>query len=156
MARGTYELGWRESIVSGHQRIVFAVTRVVLVPPRWRVVAVVTNKTEAPLLIDRPHRPGQTLFGLLNFRSGSQLELAQAIKSRRYRAPAAASTFRPLLPAEIRPGATWRGVFSGPGAFSRGSYLRVEFGRFVPYGPIPPGLSHGTIELTDHALELRH
>jgi hypothetical protein len=154
-ARGVYDIAWHESFGSGRQRIVFTVTRIVVRPPRWRVTASVANRTTIPLLVDRPHRPGQTLFGVLPFRTATRQELQQTAKDVRYRAPSAASSFRPSLPRELLPGATWRGVFSGLGSFRRGSYLRVEFGRFVPYGPLPRGLYRGMIEVTDHALKLR-
>jgi hypothetical protein len=107
------------------------------------------------LELDRPHRPGSTLFGLLALRSSSRQELERALRSERYRAPFVADSFRPPLARDLPPGANWRGVFSGAGTVRRGSYVRVEFGRFIPRGRVPAGLSSGMIELTDHALRAR-
>jgi hypothetical protein len=155
VARGVYDVPWQEAVGSNPRRIVFTVTRIILSPPRWSVLGSVSNQTRRVLRVDRPHRPGATLFGLLGFRTTSPAELERAIRTFRYRAPFGASSFRPRLPRELRPGVTWRGVFSGLGSFEQGSYLRVEFGRFIPLGPpIPPNLSGGVIELTDNVVKL--
>jgi hypothetical protein len=155
IASGRYDVSWHDSLGARRARVVFTVERIVLRPPRWSVTASVANRTATTLQIDRPHRPGSTLFGLLPFRTASSGELERAIRAARFRAPLVASSFDPPLPRDLRPRRSWRGVFSGLGTLEAGGYVRVEFGRFIPRGPIPRGLSAGMIELTDRALHLR-
>jgi hypothetical protein len=132
----TIKLGWRES--DGLGVMSFTVSTLTLGDDRWTVRGSFTNHSNVALGIER------RFFALAVFATPDLSRPAAAIR---------ATSFAPL-PVRLAPGRTWRGTFSGPGVPSRGSYLRVRFGRFSGTPSPIPGLRHFSW-LTEHAHRLR-
>ena len=65
-----------------------------------------------------------------------------------------ATAYRPALPSVLRPGATWRGTISAPGALAGGLWVRISFGPFVSLSNPPPGTDSPVVWFTDHAYRL--
>ena len=132
----TIKLGWRES--DGIGVMSFTVATLTLGDDRWSIRGSFTNHSDVTLRIERRF----FAVGLFATADGSR--------------PAAltrADSFAPI-PVTLAPGRTWRGTFSGPGVPSRGSYLRVRFGRFSG-NPAPiPGFRRFSW-LADHYHRLR-
>ncbi len=115
----------------------------------WSVSAAVRNDTRASFLIERPHHPGETEFGLLVLDSGDIEAVERA-------GPGVfASRFEPPLPRVLRPHDEWSGTFSGAGRLSNGRYVRVELGRFTNYGIQGRGIPRRFRYISDHVLRLR-
>jgi hypothetical protein len=90
------------------------VRRLSIRPNGWSVSAAVRNNTRTSFLIERPHHPGQTEFGLLVLDSGDVEAVERA-------GPGVFATrFEPPLPRVLRARGEWSGTFSGQGrAFRR-------------------------------------
>jgi hypothetical protein len=133
----TIELGWREH--DGIGVMSFSVSTLTLGNDEWTIRGSFTNHSNVALRIDR------RFFALGVFATSDLSRPAALIR---------ATSFSPV-PIRIGPGKTWRGRFGGPGVPSRGSYLRVRFGRFIgrpsPIRDFPNGFSW----LTDHVHRLR-
>ncbi len=65
-----------------------------------------------------------------------------------------ATSYRPALPSVLRPGTTWRGTISAPGALAGGLWVRLSFGPFVSVGDPPDGAAPQVVWFTDHAYHL--
>jgi hypothetical protein len=118
-------------------------------PNGWSVSAAVRNNTPVSFLIERPHHPGQTEFGLLVLDSGGVEAVERA-------GPGVfASRFEPPLPRVLRTHGGWNGTFSGQGRLSNARYVRVEFGRFTNYGTQRRGVPRRFRYISDHVLHLR-
>lgn len=59
-----------------------------------------------------------------------------------------ATVYRPHLPRQFAPGASWRGEFGGFGTVHEGDYVRVIIGSFA--GRIPRPLGPRFSWITDH------
>ena len=137
-------LGWHER--SG---IAVDVRKLVVRPNGWSVSAAVRNDTGATFLIERPHHPGQTEFGLLVLDSGDVEAVERA-------GPGVFAThFDPPLPRVLRPRGEWSGTFSGPGRLTNARYARIELGRFTNYGTERRGVPRRFRYISDHVLRLR-
>jgi len=134
-----------------HERsgIAVAVRKLVVRPNGWSVSAVVRNNTGATFLIERPHHPGQTEFGLL------VLDSADIEAVERAGPGVFASHFDPPLPRVLRPRGEWSGTFSGPGRLTNARYARIELGRFTNYGAQRRGVPRRFRYISDHVLRLR-
>ena len=132
----TIKLGWRED--DGLGVMSFRVSTLTLGNDRWTVRGSFTNHSPVPLRIER------RFFALVVFGTPDLSRPAAAIR---------ATSFAPR-PVSLAPGGTWRGTFGGPGIPSRGSYLRVRFGRFSGTPSPIPGLRHFSW-LTEHSHRLR-
>jgi hypothetical protein len=121
----TRTLDWR-----GSGRLVYTVRTLTVRGHGWSVAAGLTNSTGATLAIARIHRPyPQTSFGI-----------AEVVGDERARPPQRYATqFTPPLPRRLPPGASWRGVFSGPSALPAGRRFRVVFGTFFATPPVVLG-----------------
>jgi hypothetical protein len=125
------------------------VRRLSIRPNGWSVSAAVRNNTRASFLIERPHHPGQTEFGLLVLDSGDVEAVERA-------GPGVFATrFEPPLPRVLRARGEWSGTFSGQGRLSGARYVRVELGRFTNYGTQRRGVPRRFRYITDHVLRLR-
>jgi hypothetical protein len=102
----------------------------------WSVAAAVRNNTRASFLIERPHHPGETEFGLLVLDSRDVEAVERA-------GPGVFATrFEPPLPRVLRPRSEWSGTFSGPG-------------RLTNYGIQRRGIPRRFRYISDHVLRLR-
>jgi hypothetical protein len=68
--------------------------------------------------------------------------------------PGPATTYAPALPLVLRPGKTWRGTISAPGALAGGLWVRLSFGPFVSAADPPEGAASQVVWFTDHAYRL--
>ena len=147
----TVRLNWHETYTSHGERLVFVVRRLRIGRGGWSVDASVTNGTRTPLTIERAHRPGQTLFGLLVLRTR---DVGAVARTGQFREPLQTTRFVPSLPRLLEPGASWSGTFSGPGTLARRRYVRIEFGRFWTNATGPAARWRGFIWITNHALHV--
>jgi len=147
-------LGWHEDCGTKADRLPIVTRRLVIGRGRWRVDLSFRNETRIGLYVIRPHFPGQTFFGLEPFRTGSLEEVRRRAALGTVHVEALADRFRPYRPALISPGERWSGSFSGPGALPAGVPVRVVLGRFVPLGPVPPGLYDGFLCISRRAVRL--
>jgi hypothetical protein len=140
----TIELDWHEG---GGLEV--DVRRIVTRTNGWSVSARVRNGSRVSLLIERPHHPGHTEFGVLALGSPD----ADAVEAA---GPGVfASRFEPALPRTLGPDDEWSGTFSGPGRLSNAHYVRIELGRFTNLGARRGGLPRRFRYVTDHVARLR-
>ena len=70
-------------------------------------------------------------FGVLLFPNDDLDELERRNRDGTLPAIRHATTYAPALPLVLRPGKTWRGTISAPGALAGGLWVRLSFGPFV-------------------------
>jgi hypothetical protein len=145
----TFELDWVERFPAAG--FVFRVDRLTIRRDGWEATVSVTNQARVPYSIQRPHRPGESMFGLVLLQTASRKELrdltADFRKAPPFLEPARIS---PPLPLVLFPGASWRGTIAGPTVLLRGSVVRVQFGRFLREG----GQPRYVLWVTDHSVRL--
>ncbi len=120
----------------------------------WSVEASVVNRTGIAWRIGRPHVPGGTKFGLIVVATAEESEWRAMVARGQVTPALIASRFVPEVPELLRPGASWRGVFSGPGRLPAGSYVRFAFGRFTATAEPPRGLPWRLIAVTERSLRI--
>jgi hypothetical protein len=124
----TFELDWVED--SPESGLAFRVDRLVVRPDGWEVTASVANRSSAGYAIRRPHRPGESMFGLVILQTGND-ELRELTADFRKAPPfLEPDRIEPPLPRVLSPGLSWRGTMSGSRALRKGAAVRVLFGRF--------------------------
>jgi peptide/nickel transport system permease protein len=118
----TVRAGWSETRPLADGRMIFRVRAIEIGRKGWLVRGSVENRS-------------RTSFTIAFGRSAAQLAGFSVL------APGTlglqvlpATTFRPALPTELRPGETWTGSFAGSSALPQGTLLYVGFGYFVPAG----------------------
>jgi hypothetical protein len=148
------ELGWREPYpgVNG-ERLVFEVASFEVTEDGWVAEVAVTNSTSIPFAA-RP-RVTERRYGVMLFATGDLAELEDAAGSGGLPAVRDATELRPLPPAVLRPGATWRARLSARGALAAGSYVRVVFGPLRAEGEPPDGIEPVVVWITDRSHRLR-
>jgi hypothetical protein len=125
----TFELDWVEH--SPESGLAFRIDRLVVRPGGWAVTASVANRSSAGYAIRRPHRPGESMFGLVLLETGSEDELRELTADFRKAPPfLEPDRIEPPLPSVLSPGSSWRGTMSGSRALRNGAAVRVLFGRF--------------------------
>jgi hypothetical protein len=112
--------------------LTFRVERLAVRRDGWEVTAAVSNDSRAAYLIQRPHRPGESMFGLVVLETTSRKELRELTADFR-RAPPFLEPERiePPLPRVLAAGSQWRGVLKASRMLRTGSVVRVLFGRFA-------------------------
>jgi hypothetical protein len=143
------ELGWVER--SPEAGLSFRVERLVIRPEGWRLTASVTNRGSVGYLIQRPHRPRESMFGLVLLETASKEELRELTADFR-KAPPFLEPVRiePPLPRILREKSRWHGTLTGSTTLRKGSVVRVLFGRFVRVRGDPGYV----LWVTDHAVQL--
>jgi hypothetical protein len=125
----TFELDWVED--SAESGLTFRVDRLVVLPHGWQVTASVANRSSVGYAIRRPHRPGESMFGLVLLETGSADEVRELTADFRKAPPFLESDrIEPPLPRVLQPGSSWRGTMSGSRVLRSGAAVRVLFGRF--------------------------
>ena len=126
------EVNWVERTTRdfGYEPMTFKVAKVTITAKAWAVHASVTNRSTRKIRIARPLEtyPPQYTFGLGWAPKCEPPATACPLDTRKR------TYARPAIPAALRPGQTWAGVFGGPGSVARGKLIYVTFGRFVPAG----------------------
>jgi hypothetical protein len=123
-----FELGW----VERSRGLTFRVERLVIRAEGWDVTASVSNNTSVSYAIQRPHRPGESMFGLVLLQTDARSELRELTADFR-KAPPFLEPDRidPPVPRVLGRRTSWRGTLSGSTTLPKGSVVRVLFGRFV-------------------------
>jgi hypothetical protein len=148
------DLNWVESYGEAGARLVFGVQRFEVLGSGWRAKISLTNRTSVRYAVSDPDSTLAQQFGLMLFQSGDLRQLEQLNRAGELPAVRRAEVFHPALPLVLKPGQTWRGVISAPGALAAGRWVRVVFGMLAPIGNSPRGLPEQLIWITDHAYQL--
>jgi hypothetical protein len=123
------ELGWLER--SQSPALVYRVDRLVIREDGWSADVGVENRSAFDFQIRRPHRPRDSLFGLVLLESASGKEIGELTAGFRKEPPfLEPDRIDPPLPGSLRAGARWRGTLTGSTVLRRGTVVRVIFGRF--------------------------
>jgi hypothetical protein len=143
-----FELGWVERSPSG---LTFRVERLVVRRDGWEVTASVSDSASVSYVIQRPHRPGESMFGLVLLRTRTRAEVRELTADFR-KAPPFLEPDRidPPVPRVLAAHSSWRGKLSGSTILRRGLVVRVLFGRFVRTRGDPGYL----LWVTNHAVRL--
>jgi len=149
----TLPLGWRELDGDHGRGFRLEVRSLRITHDRWAVEASVTNRTGVSYVIDRPHVPGGTKFGLF-LTSSEPGDWERRVSARRLTPELIATRFEPPLPQILYPRARWSGTFSAQGRLRSGSSVRVAFGRFRTTEIPPPGLPTHLMAVTRRAARL--
>jgi hypothetical protein len=148
------ELDWREAYpdASG-ERLVFEVDSFEVTASGWRATVAVTNRTS----ISWDARPPvvSRRYGVMLFATGDLDELETAARSGALPAEREATRIEPEPPTVLAPGATWRAVFSAPGALAAGTHVRVVFGPITAQADPPEGMEPTVVWITDASYRLR-
>jgi hypothetical protein len=143
------ELGWAEQ--SPETGLRFRVERLVLRRDGWRLTASVANSRRVGYVIQRPHRPGESMFGLVLLDTATRTELQELTADFRKAPPfLEPDRIEPPLPRILAGGSLWRGTLVGSTRLPRASVVRVLFGRFVRTRGDPAYL----LWITEHAVRL--
>lgn len=100
------ELGWVER--SPEASLSFRVERLVIRRGGWRLTASVTNRDSVGYLIQRPHRPAESMFGLVVLETASREELRELTADFRKAPP-----FLDRTGSSLGSRASWRGSPAG-------------------------------------------
>jgi hypothetical protein len=124
------ELGWVER--SPDTGLSFRVERLVIRRDGWQLTASVANRDSVGYLIQRPHRPRESMFGLVLLETTTRRELRKLTADFRKAPPfLEPNRIEPPLPRVLAGGSRWRGTLAGSSLLRKGSVVRVLFGRFV-------------------------
>jgi hypothetical protein len=125
----TLELDWVEN--SPESGLTFRVDRLVVRRDGWQLTASVANRSSAGYAIRRPHRRGESMFGLVLLETAGNDEVRELTAGFRKAPPfLEPDRIEPPLPGVLTPGSSWRGTMSGSRALRNGAVVRVLFGRF--------------------------
>jgi hypothetical protein len=127
----TLRLGWleRTDTRNGYPALTFTVASITIGRNVWSVRASVANRSRAAVAVitkTSPYLPFR--FGL--FTPGAYDRHGLPEKLTRDTSWLGAISYAPALPLVLRPGATWRGRFSGRGRLRRRRPISVTFGVF--------------------------
>jgi hypothetical protein len=150
----TIELGWVERWGARGRGFVFRVDRIVVTRSGWRADVSVTNDSPADYRIQRPHFPGESIFGLVVLETADDRELRRLIARLGYLPPFLEHDWiTPATPRTLRARTTWRGSMGARTVLREGSFARVVFGRFARYTR-SEGLPRSFWWVTEHAVRL--
>jgi len=151
----TAELGWNEPYPADQPALVFGVESFTVTEDGWRAEISVQNRSDVSWEVNNPRYAADLQFGVMLFPTSDLKELERRNQQHDLPAIRPATDFSPALPSTLRPGTTWRGTMSAPGALAGGLWLRVSFGPFVSDGDPPPGAESPVVWFTDHAYHLQ-
>jgi hypothetical protein len=151
----TATLGWRETLGSPGEQLVFSVRSLKVVPGGWRVRLALENRSSVAFALGDPRATLNRSFGLMLFSTGKIEEWSDKNASGTLPAVRPAATYEPSLPAILEPDASWKGTISAPGALAAGSWVRIVFGALVSVGNPPEELGESIVWITDRAYRLR-
>jgi len=149
------DLGWRETLGSQDERLVFSVESLEVVRGGWRARLSIENDSSVPYEVGDPSATLNRSFGLMLFSTGDLDELEERNASGTLPAVRAAARYQPALPPILEPGDSWEGTISARGALVADSWVRVVFGTLVAAGKPPDELEEVIPWITDHAYPLR-
>jgi hypothetical protein len=150
----TAHLGWVEPYPVEKPALVFGVSSFTVTADGWRADISVENRSDIGWEVGSAQYEADLAFGVLLFPTGDLEELERRNRDRDLPAIRHATSYAPALPDVLRPGATWRGTISAPGALAGGLWARISFGPFVSAGDPPEGATSPVVWFTDHAYHL--
>jgi hypothetical protein len=150
----TARLGWEELYPAEKPALVFGVSAFTVTRGGWTADIWVENRSQVGWEVGDPRRAADRAFGVLLFPNDDLDELERRNRSGDLPAIRHAATYDPALPLVLRPGKTWRGTISAPGALAGGLWLRLSFGPFASVGEPPEGAASPVVWFTDHAYHL--
>ena len=143
------ELGWAEQ--SRETGLHFRVEKLVIRRDRWQLTASVANRGSVGYVIQRPHHPGESMFGLVLLETATKREVRELTADFRKAPPfLEPDRIEPALPRVLAAGSRWRGTLAGSMLLRKGSVVRVLFGRFVRTRGDPGYL----LWITEHTVRL--
>lgn len=143
------ELGWIER--SRESGLTFRVEQLVIRQDGWQLTASVANRASAAYLIQRSHRAGESMFGLVLLETPTRKEIRELTADFRKAPPFLEPTrIEPPLPRVLEARSGWRGTLSGSATLRQGSFVRVLFGRFARVRGTPRYL----LWVANHAVRL--
>jgi hypothetical protein len=147
-------LGWEETYPTEKPALVFGVRSFTVTRDGWAADISVENRSGVGWEVGDPRYEAGLQFGVMLFPDDDLKALED--RNRRGDLPAIrqAAAYRPALPSVLRPGATWRGTISAPGALAGGLWVRISFGPFVSVSDPPAGAASPVVWFTDHAYQL--
>jgi hypothetical protein len=151
----TAQLGWIENYPADQPALVFGVESFTVTEDGWRAEISVQNRSDVSWEVNNPRSAADLRFGVMLFPNNDLNELERRNQQQDLPAIRPGTEFSPPLPSVLRPGTTWRGTMSAPGALAGGLWLRVSFGPFVSDGDPPPGAESPVVWFTDHAYHLQ-
>jgi hypothetical protein len=150
----TARLGWSEPYPAESPALVFGVSSFTVTRDGWRASVSMENRSDVAWTVGDERYPATLAFGVMLFPNDDLDELERRNRDGTLPAIRRATGYTPDLPSELRPGATWRGTISAPGALAGGLWIRLSFGPLVAVGDPPPGAAAEVVWFTDHAHEL--
>jgi predicted small lipoprotein YifL len=148
------QLGWEEPFPQVPPALVFGVSSLTVTSAGWTADISVENKSDTGWKIVPPHHEAELAFGLMLLPNDDPDEFDRLNRNLDLPAVRPATSYRPALPAVLRPGKTWSGAISAPGALPGGLWVRVVFGPFSSVGKGPKGVRQPLQWITDHAYHL--
>jgi hypothetical protein len=151
----TAQLDWLEPFPAKAPALVFGVTSFAVTEDGWSADISIDNRSDIGWkIVDRDDETSLQ-FGLLLFPSNDQKKFEHLVNTLALPALRAAKRYEPALPVVLKPGVTWRGAISAPGALPSGLWVRFAFGPFSAVGEPPKGVPATAITwYTDHAYQL--
>ena len=150
----TARLGWEEPYPAEKPALVFGVESFTVTRTGWTARISVENRSKGGWEVGDSRYAAELAFGVLLFPNDDLDELERRNRNRDLPAIRPATMYSPALPRVLRPGATWRGTISAPGALAGGLWARLSFGPFVSVGKPPAGADTLVVWFTDHAYHL--
>ncbi len=150
----TAQLGWEEPYPAKQPALVFGVSSFTVTRTGWAAEISVENRSDIAWEVGDPRTAAQLAFGVLLFPNDDLDELERRNRDGTLPAIRHATTYAPALPLVLRPGKTWRGTISAPGALAGGLWVRLSFGPFVSAADPPEGAASPVVWFTDHAYRL--
>ena len=147
-------LGWEETYPAEQPALVFGVRSFSVTSTGWAADISVENRSDVGWEVGDQRLEAGLQFGVMLFPDDD----LQALEGRNRRGDLPgirqATSYRPALPSVLRPGSTWRGTISAPGALAGGLWVRISFGPFVSVSAPPAGAASPVVWFTDHAYRL--
>ena len=150
----TARLAWEEPYPADGAALVFGVSSFTVTRTGWVARISVENRSQVGWSVGDPRDVAARAFGVLLFPNDDLDELERRNRSNDLPAIRPATSYRPALPVVLRPGASWEGTISAPGALAGGLWVRLSFGPFASVGDPPQGADPRVVWFTDHAHQL--
>ena len=150
----TARLGWQEPYPAEKPALVFGVSSFTVTRTGWTADISIENRSQVGWEVGDPRYTADLAFGVMLFPNDDLDELERRNKSRELPPIRHATTYNPAPPLVLRPGTTWSGTISAPGALAGGLWARLSFGPFVSVGKPPAGADPLVVWFTDHAYHL--
>jgi hypothetical protein len=147
-------LGWEEPYPAEKPALVFGVHSFRVTRAGWAADISIANRADVGWEVGDARLEAGLQFGVMLFPDNDLKKLED--RNRRGDLPGIrqATSYLPALPSVLRPGSTWRGTISAPGALAGGLWVRISFGPFVSVSSPPAGAASPVVWFTDHAYQL--